>query len=185
MQLVSYPQADLPKTLYWQIISYMRTEWHYAFQGRLKGRRWIGSDEFNPVNMVLLDDGFVVAHAEIEYRELLHDGKIYHTYGLSQIFVYHDYRGEGYGRKIVDTATNYIYEQANAEIGMLWCNHNLRDFYLKCGWIAMDSTETWLGDTRDEAQHDPDQLLFMKFFDDTVNQSKFKNQQVYFGWTTW
>jgi len=185
MQTQIYSPEDLPVHIRWQILGFMRTEWYYAFQGRLRGRRWIGAPEFNPTNIVLMDDDFLIAHAEVEYRLFHHLGEKYHTYGLSSVFVYNDYRGAGYGKQIVEIATDYIHQQDNAQIAMLWCDPTMHDFYLKCGWDAMDSTQTWLGTTPENAQHDPDQLLFMKFIDPTVKQATFHEEKVYFGWTTW
>lgn len=185
MKLEIFQPDALPEYIRYQILSFQRSEWPQGFQGRLRGRRWIGLPDFNPVNMVLLDDDFVVAHAEIMWIDFTHAGKTYKTYGLSSVFVYADYRRMGYGKRIVETATRYIAEQGDAQIGMLWCAQRLRSFYESCGWQPMDQTRTWLGDSHAEAQIHTDELLFMTFFDRRVNRRAFVDADVFFGWTTW
>lgn len=182
-----YTPDIMPAHVRWQILSYMRTEWPEGFTGRFRGRRWISAPEFNPTHLVLMEDDLVIGHVEIMWIDFIHGGVLYKTYGISSVFIFQDYRGQGLGKRMVQAATYIIRRQGDADIGMLWCDHALRGFYIKCGWQAMDSTQTLLGTTRDTANVDQTQLLFMRFFSDKAEAHRhtFENTQLYFGWTTW
>ena len=186
MEVDHYSPDDLPLSFRWQILSFLRVWNPQGFVGRWRGRRWISRPEFNPVHFVLTDVDLVVAHAEVVSMDWQHDGVKYKPYGISAVFVYPDYRGQGYGRSIVQSATDYIARQPDADIGLLWCAPELRDFYQRCGWTHMETAITLLGSTRETAQPD-DEILFMRFFSPRgiEHQVDFQTKPIYFGWTTW
>lgn len=64
MQTQVYAHHDLPDFVHWQILSGLRYEWSFTFQGKNRGRRWISRAEFNPTHFVLLDNDFVVGYAD-------------------------------------------------------------------------------------------------------------------------
>lgn len=187
MDMHTYSPAAMPDLIRYQILAFMRTEWPQGFTGQRRGRRWISLPEFNPTHFVLTDSDLVVGHAESIWCDWAHQDVSYRVYGLSGVFVYPDYQGEGLGQRLVTAATDYCIDQPDADVGMLWCEPRLRPFYVRCGWEAMDTTTTLLGDTEAEAQTHDDEMLFMRFFSDhgQSHRADFENARVYFGWTTW
>ncbi len=186
MQTTHYLPDDLPDPLRWQILSLLRVVDTGGFVGRWRGRRWISRPEFNPVHFVLTDDDFVVAHAEVVSGAWQHRGVDYAAYGISAVCVFPDYRRQGCGVSIVQSATEHIAQQPDADIGLLWCAPHLREFYRRCGWQHMDQITTMLGTTPETAQAD-DEILFMRFFSEKGRQhaADFESGSLYFGWTTW
>ncbi len=158
-----------------------------GFVGRGRGRRWISRPEFNPVHFVLMDIDLVVGHAEVVSGQLQHQGVDYAAYGISAVFVYPDYRSAGHGTELIHAATDYIAQQPNADIGLLWCAPPLGNFYTHAGWQHMQTTKTMLGDTVETAQLHDEEFLFMRFFSrkGIVHELDFHNNALYFGWTTW
>lgn len=187
MDIQVYSPDEMPESIQYQILSFMRTEWPQGFMGKLRGRRWISRPEFNPLHFVMMDDDFVIGHAESLWRTWEHQQTSYRVYGISGVFVYPDYRGAGYGKQLIDAVTEDCRNRPDADLGMLWCEPDLRDFYSKCGWEQMASTTTLLGDTPAVAIEHHDENLFMTFFSDKAQQhrSDFLDTSVYFGWTTW
>jgi GNAT superfamily N-acetyltransferase len=182
-----YSPEKLPDLVKYQILSFMRIEWTEGFIGRWRGRRWINWPEFNPVHFVMMDQGFVVAHAESLWRDWQHNGVSYRVYGISGVFVFPDYQREGYGKQLIQAITDDCMNQPEADVGMLWCDPKLRDFYVKCGWEPMDNTITLLGDTLEDAEEHHEEILFMRFFSQRAQsrRQRFEGDRLYFGWTTW
>lgn len=158
MQIKKFNPESIPDIIKYQILSFMRIEWKEGFTGRWRGRRWISRPEFNPTHFVMLDEDFVVGHAESLWRDWQHNGISYRVYGISALFVYPDYQGQGYGEQLVRTATADCAKQPDADIGMLWCEPELRAFYVRCGWEPMDSTTTLLGEEEASAQIHHDEI---------------------------
>lgn len=176
----------MPELIKYQILSFMRIEWPQGFTGRWRGRRWISRPEFNPHHFVLLDNDFVIGHAESMWRDWGHNDIVYRVYGISGVFIYPDYQGEGYGKQLVQAATDYCKAQPDADLGMVWREPHLEDFYTQCGWEPMPTTTTLIGETRDSAQVDDERLLM--FFNSEKGRDHrhhFEDNSVYFGWTTW
>ena len=182
-----YKPDDLPPLVRYQILSFLRVWDTEGFVGRGHGRRWIGRPEFNPVHVVLMDDDFLVAHTEVVSMNWQHVGIDYQAYGISSVFVYPDYRNMGHGLRIVQSATEYILQQPDADIGMFWCAPELRGFYLHTGWEHIEGAVTMLGDTREQAQLHDEEILFMRYFSPKGQQHRgdFQTSPVFFGWTTW
>lgn len=187
MELHHYNPDDLPLAMRWQILSFLRTWDTAGFVGRLRGRRWISRPEFNPVHFVLMDDDFLVGHVEVVSGKWAHRGTRYGAYGISGVFVYPDYQHAGHGTELIHAATDYIAQQPDADIGLIWCAPSLGAFYQHCGWELMDTTTTLLGDTEESAKIHAEEILFMRFFSlkGRAQQQDFENSAIYFGWTTW
>jgi len=182
-----YTPEDMPDVIKFQILAFMRMEWPQGFIGRFRGRRFISRPEFHPRHFVIEDNGFVVGHAERISRTWEHNKIHYTVYGISGVFVYPDYRGEGYGKQLIQSITADIANQPDADLGMLWCETHLCEFYAQCGWQPMENTVTLLGDTESAAQVHDEEVLCMTFFSNHAKNHRpdFDHANIYFGWTTW
>jgi GNAT superfamily N-acetyltransferase len=140
----TYHPDQLPPDLKWQILSYLRAEWPEDFTRISPRRDWLAHPDHHPLHMVIVDAGFLVSHAAVVWKYLDHAGRTYKVYGLGGVFTYPDYRGRGYGRQIIDAGTDYI-RASDADVGMLFCEPRLKDFYAHSGWIPVDSAPTLVG----------------------------------------
>lgn len=180
--MLHFSPDDLPPAIYWQVLSFLRTWDTEGFMGKGRGRRWISRPEFHPVHFVLMDDDFVVGHAEVVSGQQQHRGTLYGAYGISAVFVYPDYRAAGHGTALIHEATHYIRQQPNADIGLLWCEPSLGKFYTHAGWQLMETTKTLL-----EGEVEAPERLFMRFFSPKgiADEPDFHNSALHVGWTTW
>lgn len=179
-----YPGNELPPDLKCQILSFLRIMWPEGFIGENRLRDWISKEENHPVHIVLVEDGILISHTEVLWKYLDHAGETYKAYGLSGVFTYPPFWGQGYGRRIVDAGTAYI-EASDADIGIFHCDPRLVGFYTGSGWIPMKNATTLAG-----AKDDPvisDELMMMRFLSEKGKRgrSAFESEPVYFGEVTW
>jgi hypothetical protein len=87
--------------------------------------------------MVIVEERVLVSYAGVTWKELAHAGQVYKTYGLSGMLTYPMFRGQGYGRQVVEAATAII-RASDADIGLFTCLPNLSGFYAASGWIPIE-----------------------------------------------
>ncbi len=109
-----------------------------------------------------------------------HAGVRYKTCGLTGVFTYPAFRGQGYGGRIVAAGTDYI-RASDADVAMLHCGAEVRDFYAKYGWEPLPNAQTFVG-PRDDPQL-VDEVLMKQFLSPKGQRGKisFTNQPIYFG----
>lgn len=183
-QLQVYSSPDLPPDLKCQIVSFIRIEWWWAFTG--SNRFWdYTKKSTHPANVVLVEQGLVISHAEVNWRMLDHVGQQWKMYGLSAVFTYPAWRREGHGERVVRAATEQI-DQSDADVAMLFCLPNLTPFYKRCGWEHMADTTVLRGDPQQPARVD-DEAVMMRFVGKRAQQARqlFADQPLYVGRHTW
>lgn len=176
-----YPAEQLPDPIKYQLLAYVRVEWWWVFQG--KNRLWdYTRKSTHPVYAVIVEQDVLIAHAEVNWRWLEHGGKRYKVYGLSAVYVAPSFRKEGFGKMVVREATDWIKQQPDADISMLFCLPELKGFYESCGWTLMDKTPVHYGAAENPTLLD-DELLMMLFMSSSL--TGFENTPVYVGGFTW
>src|SRR5579863_4936239 len=143
-ELLTYSSADLPADLKCQILSFLRVQWPEGFAGENRLRDWITKEEDHPIHLILVERGIVISHTNVVWKHLEHAGESYLTYGLTGVFTYPAFRGQGYGAQIVAAGTTYI-DTTEADIAMFHCAPELRGFYERSGWTAMETATTRIG----------------------------------------
>ncbi|MEZ4863639.1 MAG: GNAT family N-acetyltransferase [Caldilineaceae bacterium] len=179
-----YPQDQLPEHLKWQIISFLRIYYPEGFMGVNRLRDWISTPHNHPVSIMLVEAGVLISHTEVVWKELVHAGEHYKAYGLTGVFTYPPFRGQGYGRQIVEAGTAYI-DGSDGDIGIFHCAPHLQSFYEQCGWSAMAEATTLVGDYA--APTVSEEVMMMRFLSEKGRQGQatFAQQQLYFGENTW
>jgi len=133
--LLALPSHDLPPDLKCQVVSFMRIYAWQVFQSQLVG--WDYMDEArHPFSIALVEGEVLISHAEVNWRVLEHTDEHYMMYGLSAVFTYPQFRGQGYGHQVVEVATNHI-RTSDADAAMLVCKPELIPFYSASGWSQM------------------------------------------------
>ena len=184
MRCVIYRSEELPAGVKCQILSYVRVEWWWVFQG--KNRLWdYTQKKTHPVNVVLLEEDVLISHAEVNWRMLEHEGETFKVYGLSAVFTYPAFRKEGFGRQVTQAATEYILN-GDGDVAMLFCLPELVPFYEMCGWTAMRDTAIWYGDKEAPAV-DEEEVLMLVFVAEKGQWARlrFAARPVYVGAYTW
>lgn len=179
-----YPKRVLPAALQLQILSSLRQSWPNGSIGPAQMREWMLHQEHHPIHIVLLQGSLLISHTTVVWKYLCHAGETYQVYGLSGVFTHPAWRGQGHGSRIVEAGTAFI-AAAGADVGMLWCAPSLQDFYMRWGWLAMDTTTTLIGPA---AAPRPCPLLLMMLFPSPAGRAArhlFENCALWFGEQVW
>ncbi|MCI0643769.1 MAG: GNAT family N-acetyltransferase, partial [Chloroflexi bacterium] len=165
-----YSSADFPADLKCQTLSFLRVEWPEGFVGENRLRDWITAESEHPLHLVLVEAGLLISHTNVVWKYLEHAGVTYKTYGLTGVFTYPSFRGQGYGSRIVAAGTATI-QASDADIAMFHCDHRLRDFYGRQGWEALEQATTYIG-PRDKPVLVEDEILMMLFLSPKGQQGR-------------
>ncbi len=127
-----YSGDTLPPGLAWQALSFMRCEWPFLFTGdnRLRARPVGGP----AAAQVLRADGDVLlSYAEVLRVTAVRAGEPVRVAGLSNLFTFPPYRGEGHASAIM-RAVGQLINDSESELAILFCEKELEPFYAARGW---------------------------------------------------
>lgn len=127
--------ADLPPSVAWQAVTFMRCTWPGLFDG---GLRWIDSPfsaNESPTYVVVRRGDVVLAHAAVIRVPVIHDGTLLDVAGLGCVFTLPPYRGEGHAGRVLEEVRRIV-DTCGADAGGLFCADHLRPFYERFGWVA-------------------------------------------------
>jgi predicted acetyltransferase len=185
-ELSIYTEADFPPELEWQALSFVRIEWASTFtkEERLTKHLWSGQ---NPTHLVIAEAGVLISYAAVTRTVTEHAGSTYTTCGLSSVLTYPSFRREGYGRQVVETATQ-VMEQSGAELALLWCEPHLIPFYRQSGWLLMEHLMVLVGSKEHPHPYtEPQLVVMMRFLSDKgrMAQQTLQEQPIYVGEHSW
>jgi predicted acetyltransferase len=160
-ELLTYTSADLPESLKWQALSFLRVHYPGGFLNENRLRDWITKEEDHPIHIVLVEQGLLISHTNVVWKHLDHDGVTYKAYGLTGVFTFPSFRGQGYASKVVTAGTDYIL-RSDADIAMFYCEPSLVNFYARHSWESMDRSVSFIEDKGQPVRVD-DEILMMIF----------------------
>jgi GNAT superfamily N-acetyltransferase len=180
-ELLTYASADLPESLKWQAVSFLRVHYPDGFINENRLRNWITREDDHPIHIVIVEQGILISHTNVVWKHLDHDGVTYKAYGLTGVFTYPSFRGQGYGSKVVAAGTDYIL-RSDADIAMLYCDESLMNFYARHGWIYMDKSISFIEEKNRPVRVD-DEILMMLFISAKGQRGRaaFERKPIYFG----
>ncbi len=136
VQIRSWPQAQVPPRLRAQVTALQDAAWPPDDPG-ITG---VTHDPaLQPVSMLLLAGGTVLAALDILTKQLDHDGSRYLASGLSTVVTSPAHRRRGFGRQLASAARAAI-EASGADLGIFTCDRPLRGFYESAGWHCLEGT---------------------------------------------
>jgi GNAT superfamily N-acetyltransferase len=178
-----FASQDVPERFKYQILSFVRIEWPELFSGDLRLRDWTSKPELHPVTFLLEEEGVLMSRLEVVWAVLHHAGEVYVTYGLSGVFTYPAFRKQGYGLQLVQSAKDYIEQQADADIVLF--HSILKGFYEKAGFERMERLITLVGNPQNPERCE--ETAFMLFLSEKGKRGRncFEAEPVYIGETIW
>ena len=181
VELLTFTSADFPENLKWQAVSFLRVQYPLGFVNENRLRDWVTKEEDHPIYIVLVEKGILISHTNVVWKYLEHEGVTYKAYGLTGVFTYPSFRGQGYGSQVVAAGTEYIVK-SDADIGMFYCDANLKSFYARQGWTHMDTSITFIG-TKEQPQLVDDEILMMMFLSQKGQRGRqaFESKPIHFG----
>lgn len=142
LELHTYVRHEIPPLLAAQIRSYTRIQWPGI---NTSLQLWNHTAEPNPsLHFLLTDDQLLVAHASTRIRPVTHNDTTYRVAGLSAVFTYPDYRGQGLGEQVVRAATDHI-RSSDADLAMLFCGDRVKPLYERLGWTHLPTSRITYG----------------------------------------
>jgi GNAT superfamily N-acetyltransferase len=180
VELLTFPTEQLPPIWKWQVLSFQRAIWPEGFVGENRFRDWITKREDHPVSFILVERDMLIGHVNVVWKDIEHAETAFKAYGLTGVFTYPAFRGQGYGLQLVQHATNYIDTQ-DADIALFNCDNAVIAFYQRAGWETFPQTQTFIG-SRDE-QFRVDEMLMMRFISSKGQRFRpsFEQGQLFFG----
>ncbi len=178
-----YKAEDLPENLKIQIVDFLRMEWPDGFMGANRLRNWISHEYEHPVNFILEEEGILISHLEVVWKELEHHGSTYRVYGLTGVLTYPQFRRQGYGLQLLHEAKKYIEQQDGVDLVMF--NSDKVGFYDKAGFMHNPKIVTLVGDPKNPEKET--ETAFTLFISDKgkAAQTEFEEFPVYVGDHTW
>ena len=136
MQVVSYPEAEVPRELRLQQVRLQEQAWP---SGHTAGAAPWHDPALQPVSVLLVDDRRVLAALDILSKDIVHRGRSYAASGLSAVVTDQERRGKGYDGKLVKTAREMI-AASGCDLGIFTCDRDLQAFYERAGWQYLPGT---------------------------------------------
>lgn len=180
-ELLTFTSAEFPDSLKWQVVSFLRVQWPDGFTGENHLRDWVTREDDHPIHIVLVEQRLLISHTNVVWRYLDHDGETYKAYGLTGVFTFPSFRGQGYGSQVIAAGTTYI-QRSEADIALLYCDASLRNLYARLGWIPMDTSISYIG-TEEQPELVDDEILMMLFLSAKGQRgiSAFETRPIHFG----
>jgi Acetyltransferase (GNAT) domain len=127
-----YPADTIPQSLTWQALSFLRCEWPFLFTGdnRLRTRPLGGP---GTTYVVRADGKVLLSYAEVLRVTAIRASEPARVLGLSNVFTFPPYRGEGHASAIIRAVTGII-SDSDAKLAILFCEKELEPFYAARGW---------------------------------------------------
>lgn len=179
-ELLTFTSAEFPENLKWQAVSFLRVQWPDGFTGENRLRDWVTREDDHPIHIVLVEKDILISHTNVVWKYLDHDGEIYKAYGLTGVFTFPSFRGQGYASQVIAAGTAYI-QKSDADIAMLYCDESLGNLYANQGWLPMELSTTYIG-TKEQPELVDDEILMMLFLSPKgqVGRNAFETRPIHF-----
>jgi hypothetical protein len=178
-----YNWDTLPPSLAYQIASFIRIQWLNDLKG--EDRFWTFFDSPEVVaHFTISERDILISHALVRRREIEHLGNSYVVYGVGAVMTYPAFRGEGYGRRIVDATTDFI-RGSEADLGMLFTGMDLHPFYHKSGWLTLNRDGVYAGDPQQPYFDDSHTMILPTSEKGKAHRDDFERDRLYVGLFTW
>ncbi|MCK7626048.1 GNAT family N-acetyltransferase [Streptomyces sp. RS10V-4] len=134
MQIVTCPEAATPPDLRTQVRELQDQAWPPGPAGSPPAPPGpVHDPALQPLSLLLVDDGRVLAALDILTKDIEHAGRRYAAGGLSTVVTRQDVRGRGHGRRLVGQARATMAARG-LDLGLFTCDRPLRSFYESAGW---------------------------------------------------
>jgi predicted acetyltransferase len=131
IECVRYP--EIPLNIKEDLNSHIHNEFgHIPFVNNMK---WSSPDW----TLFIRENDEISTFLNIVLREVDFDNRKIHVAGINNVITPKKFRGNGYASKIMNEATNFIFNQLNLEHALLLCADSVIPFYKNLGWYQVDS----------------------------------------------
>ncbi|MBX6752465.1 MAG: GNAT family N-acetyltransferase [Micromonosporaceae bacterium] len=136
VRIVSFPEAATPADLRVQVRAIQEEAWPSESVSDAPVDAPTHDPALQPLSMVLVDEGVVLAALDILFKEIVHVGQRFSVGGLSTVVTRKQVRGRGYGRRLVTAAREEMIARG-LDLGLFTCDRPLQAFYESAGWRVL------------------------------------------------
>lgn len=132
---MSFPEAVTPPELRAQVVALQLEAWPDDEASGVVTDALAPTHDpaLNPVSMLLVDGGTVLAALDILSKRIVHGGRSYRAGGLSTVVTSGAARGRGHGRRLV-VAAHAAMVADGLDLGVFTCDRPLQAFYESAHW---------------------------------------------------
>jgi hypothetical protein len=178
--LTTYAQEEFPALFKAQAIAFMRCEWPSIFRGDNLYMPETYPPELEPVHFVMAEGDTLLSYAALMKRSPILGKDRYRVYGFGNMFTFAPFRQKGYGRQVLQCASEYI-RRSDADVAILYCDPRLEGFYAAHGWVATRS-ETRVGRPEEYSAYDPTRMTLFSSPRGLAARAEFERSPVYVDW---
>lgn len=182
-ELKSFSDGNMPSAYVHQLRSFIRIHWFDIYQYELSPL--VGEPSWHSRYFMMVEGECLYSSANAVWSMVEHQGERYKMYGLSGVFTYPAFEGRGFGSQVVKAATDYIRQEPNADMAILWTGENLFNFYGRCGWEPMPDMTVHRGEKDNPEVYNGHAMML--FVSDRAKQNRhlLNEYPFYFGAFTW
>lgn len=182
-ELMTFTGDTIPDGYKHQIRSFARMVWGDSYLESLNPP--FENPAHQSLHFVIGEDQALYSAARVNRTTIEHRGQRYVVYGLGGVMTYPAFRKIGFGSWIVRAATEHIYQQDDADVGVLWTETHNIPFYERLGWELVPQVQMLVGDQDDP--HPTGENVFMLFVSERAKAHRpdFEAHPVYFGTESW
>ncbi|MGW7680278.1 GNAT family N-acetyltransferase [Kribbella sp. NPDC054772] len=177
MRIECFAEGDVPRELRRQMLGLQDDAWPGSTTPM---NALVHDPALDPLSMLLVDEGVVVAALDVLRKPLQHAGSTYLAGGLSTVVTRADRRGEGHGHRLVTAARSAMIER-ELDLAIFTCDRELGPFYGRAGFRILPGT-VLVGGTEDDPfpsdQPGFDKVTVGAFFSPAVEQSDFHHARI-------
>lgn len=180
---IYHSAKDLPPHFEWQIRAFLRLLWFDENEDELNEP--LTPEELHPVYFVLARENSLISYARIIWMPIDHLGNTYKMYGLGDVFTFPASRKKGYGSRVVESATNYIRADSEADIAILLTEPGLENFYRSIGWEYIPDLRLLTGEPDNPQTRDDFAMMLFLSGKAKQNHTNFQTQTVFLPGDEW
>lgn len=132
MPILTYPEADTPPPLRDQVLALQDEAW----PPDVPSSGLSHDPVLEPLSMLLVEDGVVLAALDILRKEIEHAGIGWRAGGLSTVVTRRAARSLGHGHRLVSAAREAM-PSYGLDLGLFTCDRPLAGFYEGAGWQVL------------------------------------------------
>lgn len=174
VQILSFPEEVTPFDLRVQVRQLQEEAWP-SRPGKVAPPEAPAHDPaLQPLSIVLVGDGVVLAALDILSKEIVHAGRCFAAGGLSTVVTRREARGRGHGRRLVAAAREMMIAR-KLDLGLFTCDSSLQAFYESAGWRVLPESVLIGGTPQDPFPSDQpgfDKVTMADFFSPEGRQAE-------------
>ena len=181
-QLQQFTGDTLPEHFGWQIHDFVRIHWFDIFAYEKEAD--VHPAMWHPTYFIVNEQRALYSVATAVWQDITVNGETYRTHGLSGVLTYPAFRKKGYGQQVVTAATDFIKQQAGADLAILWTGSNLETFYNRSGWEYPQAFTVTTGEPENPEIGEFPMLLYLSDRGRALRES-LAGKSLYFGPYYW